>query len=330
MLLIAAVVVVLGLAHALVLGLTGLSAGLAATGLRVQDPAARPIGVPRAVLRTVLLGLAGLPTAGLGLATLALTVANDPSGRGRGWHDEVSGASVVDTRPPPEPEPEEDQVPQQIVNLTAMRLVPAAAVPPPEADRLPRPRAAGRVTATLPTPEVTPAPPGPPPTAPPGVLTHPAEGPPPAHRREVPLDRPDLGAPAADDEPASRLGWPLVDPDPRPPSRRWRVGFDSGESFLVEGLALVGRRPTAREGEQVAHLVPLRSSDMSLSKTHAQFEVTPEGQLVVMDRGSTNGSVLLRHGVARPLAPGRPATLLDGDRIRLGDRLMSVTEEDEP
>ena len=108
---------------------------------------------------------------------------------------------------------------------------------------------------------------------------------------------------------------------------RWRVSFDSGESFLVEGLALVGRRPEPRQGEPVRHLVPLRSGDMSLSKTHAQFQVAPDGVLVVMDRGSTNGSILIRQGVTRELAAGKPATLLDGDRVRFGDREMSVVRE---
>ena len=81
--------------------------------------------------------------------------------------------------------------------------------------------------------------------------------------------------------------------------------FDNGESFVVAGLALVGRRPEARSGEQVAHLVPLASADMSVSKTHAQFGPASDGTLVVMDRGSTNGTVLVRQGVSRQLAPGQ-------------------------
>ncbi len=106
---------------------------------------------------------------------------------------------------------------------------------------------------------------------------------------------------------------------------RWRVAFDTGDSFVVEGLGLVGRRPEARPGEPVRHVVPLPSADMSLSKTHAQFHLAPEGALVVMDRGSTNGSRLIRQGVTRDLVAGKPATLLDGDQVRFGDRAMTVT-----
>ena len=73
--------------------------------------------------------------------------------------------------------------------------------------------------------------------------------------------------------------------------------------------------------------MPLRSQDMSVSKTHAQLHVSGDGSLVVTDRGSTNGSALVRSGVSRQLPPGKPTTLLDGDVVRLGDRSMSVSRE---
>jgi uncharacterized RDD family membrane protein YckC len=116
-------------------------------------------------------------------------------------------------------------------------------------------------------------------------------------------------------------------PAPPPSSSRWRVTFDSGETVLVEGLGLVGRRPEGRAGEPVRHVVPLLSANMSISKTHAQFHLAPDGTLVVMDRGSTNGSILVRQGVSRELSAGKPATLLDGDRVLFGDRQMQVSRE---
>ena len=109
---------------------------------------------------------------------------------------------------------------------------------------------------------------------------------------------------------------------------RWRVHFDNGESFVIAGLALVGRRPEPRSGEQVAHLIPLASADMSVSKTHAQFGPAPDGTIVVMDRGSTNGTLLVRQGVSRQLAPGKPAALVDGDKVVYGDREMVLSRED--
>ena len=46
-----------------------------------------------------------------------------------------------------------------------------------------------------------------------------------------------------------------------------------------------------------------------------------------MDRGSTNGSMLIRQGVSRQLSPGKPATLVDGDTVAFGDRSMDVRRE---
>lgn len=268
--LVAGAVLVVVLATSAVLGVWGVSAGKAAVGLRVVSPDdGRPIGVPRALLRTTLLGVATLPTFGFGTAALAWTAVADPGRRRRGWHDLVCGSWVADIRPAPPTEAVVPDVPPPVVNLTAARLLP-------------------------PTPSA-PAPALPAPLEPSGV------------------------------SPRQGLGWPLVG---RPPATRWRVSFDTGEAVEVDGLVLVGRRPEPRAGEPVHTLLALPSDDMSLSKTHAQFQVVPDGALVVMDRGSTNGSVLVRGGLVKHLDGGRPATLKDGDRVRFGDREMTVARLD--
>lgn len=245
-----------GLVFAVVLGSVGTSPGKAALGLRIVHPGTNnPIGVVPAIQRTLILGVATLPTFGLGVATLAWTAVMDRGRMRRGWHDLITESVVVDVRPVPDQVPVAvDLPPRQMVNLTAMRLVPPRAVAP-SAERT--------------------------------VIRN----------RDV------------------------------SPLARWRVTFDSGESFVVEGLAVVGRRPEPRPGEEVRHVVPLQSEDMSLSKTHAQFQVAPDGVLVVMDRGSTNGSVLIRKGVPKDLAAGKPTTLLPGDEVAFGDRRMMVARE---
>ena len=124
-----------------------------------------------------------------------------------------------------------------------------------------------------------------------------------------------------------RPPMPAAPPHQSPVTGTWRVTFDSGETLVVEGLGLVGRRPEGRAGEPVRHVVPLASENMSISKTHAQFHLASDGTLVVMDRGSTNGSILVRQGVSRELSAGKPATLLDGDRVLFGDRQMHVSRE---
>lgn len=251
-------------------GLSGTTPGKAALGLRVVDAEdGTPVGLRRAALRSVLLGVATLPTFGIGAASLAWTATMDREHRRRAWHDHVTGTVVVDVRPVPVVVEEVDPAPRQIVNLTAMRLVPTS----------------GQVPGPVPSA----------PAAPVGTLT--------AERTRL---RDDTGPPQ--------------------PSR-WRIAFDTGDSVVLEGLALVGRRPEPREGEPVRHLLPLPSDDLSLSKTHAQVQVAPDGALVVMDRGSTNGSVLVRSGTSRQLPSGQPTTLLPGDEVRFGDRRMTVTRE---
>lgn len=302
-LLLGAVLVVLG---ATLLSRRGATPGMALLGLRVETQGGA-LTLPDAVRRQAVLALAGLPTFGLGLATLAWTAAADVSGRRRGWHDELVGTVVVDARPVPEVVVGPER-PQPIVNLTAMRLVPPEPTPasvPPDVPVPPTPAAptpAAREPAPTPTPTPTPA------------ATPEPPAPAPGRRRAA--------APAA-----TRA------PEPVPPRRaaraetRWRATADTGETVLVRGLTLLGRGPQPREGEPVADLVALPSTDMSVSKTHAQLQLSDDGSLVVMDRGSTNGSVLIRQGVPRHLSPGRPVTLLDGDVLRLGDRVLEISGE---
>ena len=252
------------LVFALVLGVSGMSPGKSATGLRVIEPSTgAPIGVGPALLRALILALAGVPTFGIGLATLAWTAAEDGTGQRRGWHDRRAGSVVVDVRPAPVmAQVDSDEAPRHIVNLTALRLVPA------------------------PSPQQPPTP---------------TRAPDQSMRRQ------------------------LTDGSGATSATQFSVQFDHGDGFVVDGLVLVGRNPQAHAGEVVSRLVSLPSADMSISKTHAQFGPAEDGVLVVMDRGSTNGTSVIRHGVVRQLEPGRPTTLLDADVVVFGDRQMSVS-----
>ena len=288
--------VVLWLGLAVVLGVSGTSPGKALTGLRVvHHGTGTPIGVGPALLRSLILGISGLPTFGMGIATLAWTAVEDRGRQRRGWHDHLTHTVVVDVRPvPDEIDLEAESGPRHIVNLTAMRLIPA---PPIETLRTPERSEQSMRRQSLP-PDIAP-----PPAQQPRPQPQPQRRPEPRPLHPAPATRTG-GAPA-----------------------RWRAHFDNGESFVIAGLALVGRRPEARPGEQVAHLIPLSSADMSVSKTHAQFGPAADGTVVVMDRGSTNGTILMRQGVSRQLAPGKPAALLDGDKVVFGDREMIITRE---
>ena len=128
---IAGTVLLVWLIGSMLVGIFGLTPGKALVGIRVLSfEDARPVGLLRAMLRTLVLGLATLPTLGFGAAALAWTAMVDPSGWRRGWHDLRTGSVVVDVRPVPAVEEPEEEAPRQVVNLTAMRLVPASPTPP--------------------------------------------------------------------------------------------------------------------------------------------------------------------------------------------------------
>lgn len=315
-------VMVLGwLALAVMTGVSGSTPGKSAVGLRVvHHGTGTPIGVGPALLRSLVVAAASLPTFGIGLATLAWTAVEDRGRQRRGWHDHLASSVVVDVRPVEVVTESVDDSPRHVVNLTAMRLIPAPAVEPPVFQAPPPMTRPASESRSQPAFQPTPPPASAPAPAPAARRAHPAPQQPVFHR--PPVDDP---------------GRTVVRPRPgaaetghgasAPAGPRWRVRFDDGQTFVVEGMVLVGRRPEPRAGEPVWHLVPLTSADMSVSKTHAQFAPAPDGALVVMDRGSTNGSTLTRQGVSRQLAPGKPATLVDGDTVAFGDRSMEVRRE---
>ncbi|MBO0693643.1 MAG: RDD family protein [Acidimicrobiaceae bacterium] len=327
----AVVVLVVWFVAAMMTGLAGATPGKSVAGLKVVSVrTGRPIGVGAALLRHAVLGVATLPTLGIGAASLAWMATADPTGHRRGWHDRLAHSVVVDVRPRVAEHEEAAEAPRRIINLTAMRLMPA----PPEPEPTPMPaRRESTFTGSRPTPTPTPAPappisghisiPSPMPMSAPPAPSPAPSGPIPTPSGGIPDRR---EPPAAAMPPRQAIGGAEQSAGAATQTR-WRVTFDTGESFVVSGLALVGRGPEPKPGEQVSHLVALSSTDMSLSKTHAQFQVVPDGTLVVMDRGSTNGTILIRQGAARSLGARKPTTLVPGDRVRFGDREMQVVRE---
>ncbi len=73
---------------------------------------------------------------------------------------------------------------------------------------------------------------------------------------------------------------------------------------LATGEAILGRAPEN----------PLKFADASLSRYHARFLAGPDGQIQLLDLGSTNGS--FHNG--RRLSPHEPVPLRDGDRLQFG------------
>ncbi|HWL78379.1 RDD family protein [Microbacterium sp.] len=112
---------------------------------------------------------------------------------------------------------------------------------------------------------------------------------------------------------------PALDPDARAIAV---LTWDDGGRMAVYGRTLYGRNPAAEPG---AVSVAVRDETLSLSKTHFEIGCDDAGAWIV-DRHSTNGTVLVRDGMRHPLLPGQQTNLRPGDRLEFGDRSATVSE----
>ena len=171
----------------------------------------------------------------------------------------------------------------------------------------------GHVAGGTPQPAPSPAPaPAPAPVPAPAPAPSPTPAPQPVPD-PTPQQQPDPApVPAASPAPAHEP----------PPAARFGLRFDTGESILITEPVLLGRNPDAAE-HPGARPIALVDDSRSLSKTH--MLVRPiDGGLEVVDCRSTNGSGLIRGGTEYGLAAGTPVQTVDGDMIRLGDRVVAV------
>jgi len=99
--------------------------------------------------------------------------------------------------------------------------------------------------------------------------------------------------------------------------------LESGERRVVDGPALVGRNPQPADGGDWI-LVPVDDPTRSVSKTHVELGVDPDG-LWLTDRGSTNGTVVSAPGTTpRVAAAGARVRVPVGATIHVGDRRLVV------
>lgn len=101
--------------------------------------------------------------------------------------------------------------------------------------------------------------------------------------------------------------------------------FDSGqrEELATPVAANLGRSPVASEpGDR---LIAVREHESTVSKTHARLEYS-RGSTWVTDFGSTNGTDLLTdEGDIIPLTPNVRTPLEEGTRVRVGNRIFTVS-----
>ncbi|MFD6164777.1 RDD family protein [Oerskovia sp. NPDC060287] len=99
--------------------------------------------------------------------------------------------------------------------------------------------------------------------------------------------------------------------------------LETGRRVTVTGSALIGRNPQAT-GEGPVVLVAVEDPTRSVSKTHAEMGVDAGG-IWLVDRGSTNGTVLTRPGSApQVLEAGVRAAVTVGAVVQVGDRRLTV------
>ena len=98
---------------------------------------------------------------------------------------------------------------------------------------------------------------------------------------------------------------------------------ESGERYVVDTKALVGRNPQAPEASGWI-LIKVEDPTRSVSKTHAELGVDTAG-LWLTDRGSTNGTVVSAPGLPPRVAePGARVRVPVGSTIHVGDRRVVV------
>lgn len=306
----------------------GLTIGKGCTGLRsINVRALEKPGAGAVLLRALIVGLAGVIPV-IGTAVILASPTFDPQERGRGLHDRAARMWLVDIRRGLNPYDEKRM-------RIARKTVKAEPVPErPERPSLATPtrpgarpdyRPGNRISAGV--LGVNRGPDGRPAatedaaaSAAPGVIDaapglatpRVAPAPTPAPAREA--------APASEPAPAPE---PAPTPEPAPaPSPRWGLRFDTGETVAVTGPLLIGRDPdpASAPGAEPHRLL---DESRSLSKTHAILTPTAHG-LQVVDRGSTNGSAVVRAGVETAAVAGVALAAAVGDTVRLGDRLAEV------
>lgn len=64
-------------------------------------------------------------------------------------------------------------------------------------------------------------------------------------------------------------------------------------------------------------------ADESVSRVHAEIWLNEDGSLMLADRGSSNGTILIRAGQAFPLTN---AVVMASDQVRLGSATLLVAE----
>lgn len=119
--------------------------------------------------------------------------------------------------------------------------------------------------------------------------------------------------------PGARSEPPAPEPARPAPVDRVELLFSTGQRIVVEGAAVIGRKPADTALAMGARAVEVIDDTRSVSRVHLFLEVLG-GQITVGDAGSANGSRVERAGRVVPLeSAGTRVAVEIGDTVWLGD-----------
>ncbi|MEV8218351.1 RDD family protein [Microbacterium sp. NPDC077391] len=319
------------------------SIGMRAQRIRLVRAAdLAPVTFWRALLRNVVFAVTGTFVVGM------FSPLFDGSGRYQGWHDKVGGAVMLDaaavpardaaadastaTALPSPPRPPAADARAGVATPPAP-AAPSAALRPDAVDETVVPPRPSPAAAADEAPDQTVAAPRPGADAPgdplisfvPGV-TQPG-GSATSAAPAVPPQAPTISTPAAPPAPAAQAAPATAHADDDVESTRISIPghrlvftWDDGQRVTVAGRTVFGRNP---EQEPGAVVISVRDETLSLSKTHFEAASAPSGGWI-MDRQSTNGTVVVREGVRIACPPGQRVPLRLGDAVEIGDRILTI------
>jgi uncharacterized RDD family membrane protein YckC len=285
----------------------------------------RPLGWGRVLLRWLV--FAGLTVTVVGLVAMLIVLTRHP--RRQGWHDLAANAVVIKERPLAPPRS------KAAVARTARPKTGATGSASPAAKTSSRPPGAADKPATKTTTQPTPV------SGAAGESTE-AEETVVVAETEGGQGSAATGAAAVaattDQSQATdgddRDGSSEVESSDaggeseEPALAEWMLRLDDGRNVAVEGLVLLGRNPQPRVGEEDATLIKVSDETRTVSKSHLAVGVDVTG-LYVMDRGSTNGTMVTApDGGQRPCPPGDLVDVPGGSVISFGDHWLEVYRPD--
>lgn len=122
-------------------------------------------------------------------------------------------------------------------------------------------------------------------------------------------------------QPGARSEAPVAAPEPAAPKavERVELQFSTGQRVVVEGAAVIGRKPADTALAMGARAVEVQDDTRSVSRVHLFLEVAG-GRITVGDAGSANGSRVERGGREAPLeSAGTRVAVEVGDAVWIGD-----------